>query len=222
MAVRPAIRIKVVKETFAMDGYRRIYEDLVERLEFADIASSAEALELSLNEVGEAIVPFIGADYLVCNSGVRRADGKRTRDTTGSALIHYVLQGSRSRPAGQFVTFAQLAGPLFKQGSYSQSALEQPIIERFRGKASELLKAARSLGGRQGGEAGLGSISLIVELLPHILLQLVFYDEDNEFPARATLLFDRNATQLIDFEALAVLATVFVHGLTRMSCEECS
>jgi len=200
--------MKEVKEVFAMGGYRSIYEDLIERLKYADIASSAKRLELSLNEVGEAAVPFMGATYLVSNSGVRRTDGKNTRDTTASALIHYILQGSRSRPVGQFVTFAQLAEPLFKQGSYSQSALEQPIIQRFRGKVSELLTVARSVGGRQGGEAGSGSVSLVFDLLPHILLQLVFYDEDHEFPARATLLFDRNATQLIDFEALAVLVTV--------------
>lgn len=203
-----------------MDGYRRIHEDLIERLKSADIASSAKHLALSLNEVGEATVPFMGATYLVSNCGVRRTDGKNIPDTTSSALIHYILQGSQSRPAGQFVTFAQLAGPLFKQGSYSQSALEQPIIRRFRGKVSELLIVARSVGGRQGGEAGSGSVSLIFDLLPHILLQLVFYDEDSEFPARATLLFDRNATQLIDFEALAVLVTVFAHSLVRVNCEE--
>ncbi|MCF8095243.1 MAG: DUF3786 domain-containing protein, partial [Desulfobacteraceae bacterium] len=39
-------------------------------------------------------------------------------------------------------------------------------------------------------------------------------DRDEEFPARATLLFDSNATQLIDFETLAVLVTLFVHSLT--------
>jgi hypothetical protein len=154
-----------------MGGYRKIYENLIERLQYADIATSAKRLELSLNEAGETNVPFMGATYLVSNSGVRRADGKRTPDTTGSALIHYILHGSRSRPAGQFVTFAQLAGPLSKQGSYSQSALEQPIVQRFRGNVSELLGVARSVGGRQGGEAGLGSVSLIFDLLPHILLQ---------------------------------------------------
>lgn len=203
-----------------MGGYRKIYEDLMERLQYADIATSARHLGLSLNDAGETSVPFMGATYLVSSFSVRRADGKRIPGTTASALIHYILQGSRSRPAGQFVTFTALAGPLLKQGIYSHSALEQPIIKRFRGRVSERLAVAESVGGRQGGEAGVGSVSLIFELLPHILLQLVFYDQDDEFPARVTLLFDRNATQLIDFETLAVLVTVFVQSLTRMNCEE--
>ena len=136
-------------------------------------------------------------------------------DATGSVLIHYILKGSRSRPDGQFVTLAELAGPLFKHGSYSSSALERPIIKRFQGRIPELLAAAASVGGRQGGEAGLGAVSLIFDLLPHIPLQLIFYDRDDEFPARATLLYDLNATQMIDFEVLAVLVTVFVQYLTK-------
>jgi len=111
------------------------------------------------------------------------------------------------------VTFAELAGPLFNHWSYSASALEQPIIKRFQGRVSELLQAAASIGGCREGEAGLGSVSLIFDLLPHILMQLIFYDRDEEFPARATLLFDQNATQLVDFEVLAVLVTLFVHAL---------
>ncbi len=135
-------------------------------------------------------------------------------------MAHYILKGSRSQPGGQFVTFAELAGPLFKEGSYSKSALEFPVIKRFQGLVPELLAAAALVGGRQGGAAGLGAMSLIFDLLPHIQLQLIFYDRDDEFPARATLLFDLNATQLIDFEVLAVLVTEFIQSLTKPCCKE--
>ncbi|MES0447852.1 MAG: DUF3786 domain-containing protein [Desulfobacterales bacterium] len=205
-----------MKKNVAIGGYRRIYEDLIERLKNTDITTSAENLGLALNDAGEAKVPFLGKTFLVSNEGVRRSDGKGFKDATGSVLIHYILKGSRCRPAGKFVTFAELAGPLFKQSSYSSSALERPIIKRFQGRIPELLVAAAYYGGRQGGEAGLGSVSLIFDLLPHILLQLIFYDRDDEFPARVTLLFDLNATKLIDFEVLAVLVTVFVQSLTKL------
>jgi len=204
-----------LKDTFAMGGYGKIYEDLIERLQYADIATSARRLGLSLNGSGEANVPFLDTIFLVSNEGVRRLDGKGFNDATGSVLIHYILKGSRSWPAGKFATFSELAGPLFKQGSYSSSALERPIIRRFQGRIPELSAAAASYGGRQGGEAGSGSVSFIFDLLPHILLQLIFYDRDDEFPARATLLFDLNATQFVDFEVLAVLVTIFVQSLTK-------
>jgi hypothetical protein len=196
-------------------GQRKIYEDLLDCLIDADIGASAKHLDLLLNDAGEAEIPFFGATYLVSREGVRRSDVQRFPYATGSVLIHYILKGSRSRAEGKFVTFAELPGPLFKQGSYSQGALEGPIIKRFQGRLPELLATASSVGGRQGGEAGLGGVSLLFDLLPHIPLQLVFYDRDDEFPARATLLFDHNATQMIDFEVLAVLVTLFVQSLTK-------
>lgn len=199
----------------AVGGHRKIYEDLLARLKEANVAASAVNLGLTVNDSGEVKVPLFGSTYFVSNSGVRRDDGGPVRDAVGSVLAHYILAGSCHRPAGTFVTFAELAGPLFKQGSYSQGALERPVIQRFQGRVVELTALASSLGGRPGGEGGLGAVSLLFDLLPHIVLQLIFYDGDEEFPARATLLMDRNATLLIEFEVVAVLITLFVHTLTK-------
>lgn len=205
-----------MKEASATGGYSLIYEDLLKRLKHADISASAQRLDLALNNAGEVEIPFFGKTYLISKKGVRCSDGHRLSDAIGSVLIYYILKGSPSRPVEKFVTLAELAGPLFKQGSYSTSALERPIIKRFQGHVPELIETAALVGGRQGGEAGLGSVSMMFDLLPHIPIQLIFYDRDNEFPARATLLFDRNATQLVDFEVLAVLITLFVQSLVKL------
>jgi len=79
------------------------------------------------------------------------------------------------------------------------------------------MAAAESLGGWPGGEAGLGGVSLIFELLPKIPVQLVFYDRDDEFPARTRLLCDLNATEFLEFEFIAVLVTIFVQELKAYS-----
>ncbi|MBU2549624.1 MAG: DUF3786 domain-containing protein [Proteobacteria bacterium] len=204
-----------MKDTSALDGQRVIYEDLVRLLARADVVTSAKNLDLELNETGEAEVSFFGATYLVSKEGVRRPDGQRFPDAFGSVLIHYILNASLSRPTGRFVTFQELAGPLFKHGSYSASALELPVVRRFQGRVPELVALAATVRGRQEGVGGFRSVSLIFDLLPHIPIQLIFYDRDDEFPARATLLFDHNATQMIDFEVLAVLVTIFVRNLTK-------
>ena len=206
-------------ETSGFGGHRKIHEDLLKRLASADIATLAEHLNLPLNNTGEAEIPFLGQTYLISDKGVRRSDQRSFPETTGSALIHYLLTDSSSRPVGKFVTLAELAGPLFKQSSYSKSALESPLIKRFQGRVPELLSMAESIGAFQGGISGLGSVSVIFDILPNILLQLIFYDKDDEFPARATLLLDANATQLIDFEALAVLVTIFVQFLTETEAD---
>lgn len=202
-------------KTTTAGGHRWIYETLLEQLRHSDIEASADRLNLLFNTAKEVQIPFLDTIFLVSNQGVKRADGKKVHDATGSVLIHYILKGSYCLPAGKFITFAELAGPLFKQGSYSGSALEMPIIKRFKGRIPNLLETAAFFGGRKGGESGSGSVSIVFKLLPHILLQLIFYDQDDEFPARATLLFDRNATQFMDFEVFAVLVTLFVQALTR-------
>lgn len=46
-------------------GHRKIYEDLVKRLENADIATLARHVNLPINTVGEVEVPFLGATYLI-------------------------------------------------------------------------------------------------------------------------------------------------------------
>lgn len=204
-----------MQEVKGFGGYQQIHDDLMAELRQARIAPPAQALGLELTPAGEALVPFLGLGYLVSPLGVRRADGGPVAAITASVLIRYLLTGSQARPSGQFVTLAALAGPLFSQGGYSASALEEPIRRRFQGRAPELARAVQALGGGPGGEGGLGSLSLVLEPLPHIRLQLVFYDRDEEFPARATLLFDSQATRVLDFETLAVMVTILVKALTK-------
>lgn len=60
-------------------GHSLIYKNLLTHLERADIAFSATHLDLSLNETGEAGVPFFGRIYRVSGKGggERMAEGFR-------------------------------------------------------------------------------------------------------------------------------------------------
>ena len=202
-----------MKKSIQGGGYRKIYQDLIERLATADIATAAHNLGLAFNSSGEAEVSFLNRIYRVSKKGVTRADGAKVLETLGSVIIQYILNGSRSEATWRFVTLSELAGPLFTEGAYSHDALELPLIKRFKGKMPELMAAAESLGGWPGGEAGLGGISLIFELLPKLPVKLIFYDSDDEFPARVSLLIDQNATNFLEFEFMAVLVTIFVREL---------
>ena len=208
-----------MKKSIQGGGYRKIYQDLTQRLATADIAAGARNLGLALNSSGEVEVSFLNQNYGVSKKGVTRLDGGKVLDTLGSVIIQYILNGSRSEAAWRFVTLSELAGPLFTEGAYSHDALELPLIKRFKGKMPELMAAAESLGGWPGGGAGLGGISLIFELLPKIPVQLIFYDSDDEFSARASLLLDQNATDFLEFEFMAVLVTIFVRELEAYHCK---
>jgi len=208
-----------MKESIQGGGYRRIYQDLTGRLATADIASGAGNLGLVLNNSGEVEVLFLGRKYRVSPKGITVSGGGKVLNTLGSVIIQYILTGSRSETAWRFVTLSELAGPLFTEGAYTHDALESPLIKRFKGRMPELMTAAESLGGWLGGKAGLGGVSLIFELLPKIPVQLIFYDSDAEFPARARLLCDLNATHFLEFEFMAVLVTIFVQELKAYSTQ---
>ena len=48
---------------------------------------------------------------------------------------------------------------------------------------------------------------------------MIFYDSDDEFPARASLLIDQNATDFLEFELMAVLVTIFIRELEAYHIE---
>ncbi|MFK5952034.1 MAG: DUF3786 domain-containing protein [Desulfobacterium sp.] len=204
-----------MKDIQGSKGHKKHHENLIERLKTEDISSLADRIGLQMTATGEAEIPFLGTRYLISNNGAYRSDGRNFSMITASALIHYLLKGSSMKPAGRFVSLTELSGPWLQEGSFSKSALESPVIKCFRGHVPALLSRAAVMGGNQGGSSGLGSISLIFDLLPNLPLQLIFYDMDEEFPARATLLLDANATEFIDFEALAFLTSIFVRNLTQ-------
>ena len=117
-------------DTSGFGGHRKIYADLLKRLTSADIARLAEHLNLPINNTGEAEIPFLSQTYLISNKGVRRSDLRSFPEATGSVLIHYLLAGSSSRPAGKFVPLAEL-GPEFR-GPNSNSG-DYEFRDEFRG-----------------------------------------------------------------------------------------
>lgn len=201
-------------------GHKEHYQELISSLRDKDIVALAGQLSLPVNENGEAVIPFLGATYTISDKGVKRTDDKKFLFIIGNALIHYLLMGASGQPSGKYVSINELAGPWLKDGGFSKSALEYPISKRFRRRVPELMNAAESIDGRKGGVSGQGSISFIFDLLPHIPVQLIFYDEDDEFSARTTLLADARSTEFIDFEALAFLLSVFVQYLINFKTEE--
>ncbi len=50
-------------------------------------------------------------------------------------------------------------------------------------------------------------------MLPKILLQIVYYDADDEFPFEVQILFDKNASRFMEFECLAFLEGCLVRAM---------
>ncbi len=194
-------------------GYENIYRDLLDDLKSVDLAQAAKVLDLSYNPAGQLEVVFMGTTYLVENGGIHRQDGIAAATAHGSVLAGYILKQGRGEPAGNFVSFDSITGLVPARSSYSSSSLEARLAKYGQMDQVRFHEAIVKSGGRPGGEVGLGGKSWIIQLLPKIPVQLVFYRGDAEFPAAARLLIDQAAVNFLEFEFLAVLATIFVEQL---------
>lgn len=191
-------------------GYENIYRNLLDELKSVDLAQAAKVLNLAHNPAGQVEVVCLGKTYLIENSGIHTQDGKAAATAPGSVLAGYIIQKGRGEPAGKFVSFDSITGLVPARSSYSSTSLEARLAKHADQDPTRFHEAILKSGGRAGGEVGLGGKSWIIQLLPSISVQLVFYKGDEEFPAAARLLIDRAAVNFLEFEFLAVLATIFV------------
>jgi hypothetical protein len=206
--------IKARNET---GGYENIYRNLLEDLKAINLAGAAKVLGLSCNQSGQIEIPFLGDIYNLDTSGARNNEGQEASTVVGSVLAGYVITQGRGEPSNRFVPMDKLTEMVSSGNNYSNTSLEARLAKYAGKDPARFEEAVVALGGKPGGEVGSGGKSWIVHLLPQIPVQLIFYEGDNEFPAVVHLLFDLTSVNFLEFEFLAVLATIFVHEVVRLS-----
>ena len=194
-------------------GYENIYRDLLDELKSVDLAQAAKVLNLAYNPAGQVEVVFMGNTFLIENGGIHGRDGKTAATAHGTVLAGYILKQGWGEPAGKFVSFDGITGMVPARSSYSSTSLEARLAKYGQVDPAHFHEAIVKSGGRSGGEVGSGGKSWIIQLLPKIPVQLVFYMGDEGFPSAARLLIDQAAVDFLEFEFLAVLATIFVEQL---------
>lgn len=191
-------------------GYKKIYEDLLEELKSINLSEAAGILNLTYNQAGFVEIPFLGRTYQLGPDGVFLREGPKAPTAHGSVLAGYVITSGRGEPAGKFVPMGKLTEMVPTRSGYVNNSLEARLARYADKDQIRFQQAVEKLNGREEGEAGSGGKSWIIDLLPKIPMQLIFYMGDDEFPAEAKLLFDITAVNFLEFEFLAVLTTIFV------------
>lgn len=202
-----------------MGGYKKINKDLVDALKSINIASAANSLSLDCNQSGRAQITFLGRSYLVGTDGIHAEDGQEVPINHGSVLTGYFLKSGSGEPAGKFVPLDGLTGLVPARPSAGNNTFDSRLAKYAQQKPTGFEESIIKLGGKPGGEVGTGGKSWIIDLLPKIPAQLIFYDGDDEFPSDISLLFDITAIHFLEFEFLAVLGAIFVEEMIKtLSC----
>lgn len=100
----------------------------------------------------------------------------------------YLSNTNGAKPAGEWVAYRDVPGGRFYEPVLSRS-VEAPLAARFSDDERGFLKAAEELGGT---EQQFGDAASSLALFPNVLLCFILWKSDEEFPARAGVLFDSN------------------------------
>jgi hypothetical protein len=89
------------------------------------------------------------------------------------------------------------------------------LVRHFSGRLDQLKDACQRLEGRPGDLEVSYQLALRFKALPRIPILLLFNDEDEEFPAQCSLLFQKKAEGYLDMECLAILGWALTDTLLQ-------
>ncbi|WP_425060554.1 hypothetical protein SCACP_12820 [Sporomusa carbonis] len=117
-------------------------------------------------------------------------------------LLHYLQTAGGQSMSGQLVSFKEIPGGMIYLQPFNGRVLGG--FKAIFGKNAALLtKVGEKLGGRI---AKFGDAAVTLDILPRIPVTYIIWQEDEEFPANATALFDATAPYYLPTEDLVVAA----------------
>jgi len=126
-------------------------------------------------------------------------------------VLDYLRRADGSVPAGDWIGFQELPDGAFYRHAFQGYSGDQLVkdlsadIECFRRAAQEL----------KGEPLSMGDAGYAFRVLPHVSVAVVWWDGDEEFPANATVLFDRIAATYLPTDGLAILGRMLCRALGK-------
>jgi hypothetical protein len=140
------------------------------------------------------------------------SDGSECSVYDAGMLLYYLRQADGTPMADRWIGYRELPGGSFYSQAfqgYSGDRLARTLGE----KPDEYVRAAISLDGI--ALTGLPGMAYAFLPLPRIRLAAILYPGDEEFPARASILFDAAASHYMTTDGLALLGSGLAGRLIR-------
>lgn len=131
-------------------------------------------------------------------------------------LLIYATRASGEPAAEEWVAYRELPNAASKARSFEE--VVSRLAADFEGRGEALAEAVRRLGGVPEAFTSAGR-AWRLRALPRVDLLFLFWERDEEFPARASLLVDRSVLAYLDQEALLFLAEAVAARLKGVSLE---
>jgi hypothetical protein len=162
-------------------------------------------------------IPFLDRTYLVSFPQFEFSDltpdNKEIPLQEQVLILHYLNVPLMPALTSRWVAYREIPGASFYFGAFVKRAVE-PLKKVF---GNDLEGFSRAAGKLQSNEIDNGDAGFEFPVLPAVPLQLILWAGDEEFPAEANILFDKNIGQILSPEDVAWLAGMLVYRLMALA-----
>lgn len=194
--------------------FKQILNDYLIEVAALDLAGKSEKLGIQID--GNAIgIPFFNNFYTITPETITDRQGNRPQHSISVILCKYLLLCPDTPCSNrELVTYKDFRDAAPYVIGFGNTA-EKPVSRIFSGKIEALEKRSQELGG-EACDMGIScDLSYVFHPLPKVPLYMFYNDEDDEFPADCSLLFEKRAEHYLDMECLAMIGMVLAGWLAR-------
>jgi hypothetical protein len=178
-----------------------------------DIMTVAALTGATLHGPSTLYLPFWDDEWLISfpDGVVHGLTGQQCTPDKEVVILYYLTHGDGTNPAQRWISFHDLPNGMFYNQAF-QGYSGNRLARSFVNNVEAFVRAAESLGGEriEGGDAAYAFWPL-----PRIGLAAQYWGGDEEFAARASILFDAAASHYLTTDGLAVLGSQLVSKLIK-------
>lgn len=121
-------------------------------------------------------------------------------------ILHYLTQAKGTPFTNKLITYAQIQGGKFYCPVFQKRTVE-PILRYFGSEPELLINASAPIGGVR---SKYGDTSVSLDPFPFVRFFIIIWRGDHEIPPNGNILFDKNITDYLMAEDIAVLSETII------------
>ncbi len=178
------------------------YEDYLKQLDSTPMSRWESILDIAVDEKRRtAQIPFFQTRYRVSPAGVVDDRGKRPDYGTCVILLKYLLMCPPQIPCDEdWIAYRDFADSGQTQNVGLADYAATTIAKRYAGGLERLRAAVNAIGGRPPEIDYPYDLATVLPALPRVPILFLFNDAEEPFPARAFILYQRQAAHFLDAE----------------------
>jgi hypothetical protein len=193
------------------DWQAELIQSLRLKIKDVDLSAITEDLGGAFHD-NRLFIHCLGREFEIFPGGDIQSQGHIT-PWIKILLLHYINTHGKAELSGKWVAFSELRSGMVKASSFLREA-EDPIKELFKGDLERASAAIKRLGAEQSGDFPTPH-AWILFLLPKVPVVILYWPEEDEFPAKVKILFDQTADKFLDVESLMFLLEGLVKNIER-------